>query len=383
MIKTRFILPNINNIFLVLSIIFLPFISFVDFRPPIRPSEILFGFFLAIYILSLLMGLIKYQKSLNIFIGFFILNFIFYLYGLFNVDDQFFDISYQFYGFMKLSLLCICLLFFYFSLRLFNLKQLVNFWVIGFIIFFTIHFFIYFFEERLLYKRAGLFFEGNIAGLYYFISFMIFNIYRKHFSSHKLFVVIFYLALVGIYFSHSTMAFITLSIYFFLNFKDKFILKNFIFLFIILIINFKFIINKFPFLVTDAKLYGFSFTNRLKTINESLDIFKDNIFFGSGFSSFGFVRDSYIQSEIKYNFLASVNNVFFKTLSDVGLIGFLISCIFFWFIIFYDMGKKKFRLFIYILPILFYLNAFPTLYVPFIWVSLAIFKLLVKNSDNY
>ena len=382
MLKARLKLPKINILFVILSIFFLPLISLPDYRIPVRPSEIIFCLFLATYILSLLIGINKYPKSLNIFIGFFFLYFFFYLNGLINVDDQNFNISYPFYGLMKLFLLFICLLLFYFSLKLFKLNQLVNLWTFSFIFFFSLHLSIYLFEERLFIKRSGLFFEGNIAGLYYLISLMIFNIYRKFFSSNKLFVFTFFLAMVGIYFSHSTMAFIALFIYFIMNINQKFLLKNIIFIFIILVVNFKYIVYKIPFLTFTEQVYSFSFANRLKTISESFEIFKENIFFGSGFASFGFVRDNFVDYEISSNKLASVNNVYFNTLSDTGLIGFLITCIFFWFFIFNDMGKKKLKLFILILPILFYLNSFPTLYVPFLWVSLAIFKLLVKNSGN-
>lgn len=366
----------------MLSIFLLPLISLVGFRLPVRPSEIIFCLFLATYFLSLLFGLKKYPKSLNIYLCFFILNLTFYLNGLINVDDQNFDVSYQFYGLMRFFVLSICLLFFYFSLKLLKLNQLVSLWTMSFIFFFLLHFLIYFFEEKLLYKRAGLFFEGNIAGLYYLISLMIFHIYKKFFSSNLIFIFVFFLAIIGIYFSRSTMAFFALFFYFIINFKDKFILKNFLFLLILFFLNFKFIVHKIPFLISNGKeAYSFSFANRLNTISQSFEIFKENILFGSGFASFAFVRDIFIEHEIKYTNLASVNNVYFNTLSDTGVIGFLFSCLFFWFIIFYDMGEKKIRLFVCILPILVYLNAFATIYLPFIWVSLAIFKLLVKNSN--
>ena len=182
------------------------------------------------------------------------------------------------------------------------------------------------------------------------------------------------LSLFGIYMSQSTASIICLSVYFLLFFDKKIII--FIILLSAFILLNQNVLHKLPFFAGD-ELYSNSFNDRVSSLMNAIELYKENPLFGSGVNTYPY----YYSTDSS---IAIVNNIYFETLCEFGIIGFVIFFLFLYLLIFYNF-RYKIQLLLTLFPLLIYLNAFPTIWIPFIFISVVILKKIIiyKHDQKY
>jgi hypothetical protein len=356
---------SINNGILNLSIILCPLMSFIQYRPLVRPTEILFLIFLFFGGWSYL------KKDIFLIVTFISFLFISFLIGLFNIDYSPIQYEYWFFSLGNIFISSICLMIFYFTYKYISLFTLIRLWIIGFFLSFSLHVILFFFSNSDIVSRSGFFFEGNFAGLYYVLSFIIFDKFKILTNRRNFLFTLTLLCLFGIFISQSVAAIICLIVYFLLNINIKKLVYIIPLLFLILF-NLKYL-HKLPFIGKD-NIYSTSYSDRITSINQAIDLFKENSFFGSGINTYTF----YFSNE---NSISIVNNIYFEILCEFGIFGSFIFIFLSYLIIFYKF-RGVIRLILILMPLLIYLNAFPTIWIPFIFISIVILKKLIINYEQ-
>ena len=116
---------KISSLILNASIFFLPVFSFYNFRPSIRPSEILFLIFLITYGFSL------FKNDYKIVLYFIFFNFLFFLFIFFTISNDI-SLGSVVYIFGKYFLLALCVTFFYIFYKYVDLNKAMSIWKISF-----------------------------------------------------------------------------------------------------------------------------------------------------------------------------------------------------------------------------------------------------------
>lgn len=229
--------------------------------------------------------------------------------------------------------------------------------------------------------RCGTFKEGNYAGLFFCLAFIL-SIYIKKY----IFSALIFLSLVP---TVSAMGFASILL-FFMCFCCLYLIKRKKHLYILLIIS---IISILPFFLNTNEDLSFliakfiptnevseyedahnSRNERLNLIRIAANIGVDNPIWGVGLSKFGIHLAHYNKSR-KYNIDTArtyiVNNIYFEILAELGMpawITFLILC---WFILRVSLKDTTGIALSGMIVILFYFMAFPTFSVIYVWVFVA------------
>lgn len=401
----QFDYKSISKFLLYSLIICLPIHSVADYRFLIRPGDIIAILLICSIFFSRNKEFENYYGIYFIFSCYLIFEFICGLlnFNLLNNTDYsaYYSTKYNYnvYAFFKLGLAILSLNILFICKHCFQIKYFLVPFLISFFMAFLFQFYYFFisifnnsFERYFQIYRVGIFFEGNIGGMFYLLSFMIFHkliIKNTLFNRIRYFYYIGYLiSIFSIFLTQSKIAIFSLIVYLLLSIK-WFNLKLFFITSIIIILSFlatEFkskipiysnyyieeleskghgISNLSSVLVVNKNFY--SLKDRLNLIDIGSRMILDNILFGSGFASYPFLIYKYKNSLdflfTRYDFssIQIANNFYIDIFVNGGLFGFIIY-LYFFLKVFHLRNFETISTFI---PILIYLNAFPTPFLPF------------------
>jgi hypothetical protein len=300
-----------------LSLLLMPFLGFGDYRPIIRPTEIIFCLFI-FFNFNKLITLMKTFSAFYLMIGF---NIVFLILGLFYVNEDLWQL-YLPYATGKFFLILICILFFIFSYHFFSTYKLLKMWLIALIFISLAHMSMFFLgEEGSVMKRAGFFFEGNFASLYYILS-----IYIIYFSPFKVRIKFFTFSLIfiGLLISQSTIGILCFILIMLKFIRKKYFLMLLAPLFILLLSNNNLFLKKLGLANTDAN-YLYSFNDRFSLTQVGFDSFLENPLFGHGLATYPFVIDYSSLFATTREFAIS-NNIYIDLFINYGVLGTFIFC---------------------------------------------------------
>jgi O-antigen ligase len=364
------------------SIFFLPHMAFFTNKYNVRPSELFLISFLPFFALKIN---IKITPQFKILAGLFLFNFIYYLYGLNNIDIiTSFEYSYSQHALFKLALSFLCFAYFFIIISCADLDKTLRFWFYGFLFSFFTHVIFFLFSDDLNLKRAGVLYEGNFSALYYLLTLQLifFTLNQKNANLFFIFKQKFLLlaaafTVIGIFMTQSTIGILLLIFNLFVVSLKDFKFKNLLYLagscctfifFFLPDIKEKLFGDTLNYL-TNSRL------DRISLIKTGLNSFNENPFFGTGFSSFSYINpkffDDFMLTFYTFNVPRISNNVYVDLLVDNGLIGTIIFLFMMYFLLF--PKKCTFLYIVFLFSTFVYFNAFPSLYIPFIWCGLALF----------
>lgn len=263
--------------------------------------------------------------------------------------------------------------------------KLMQWWLIGMTIAVGFHVYSYFVSPDPMVRRAGVFTEGNLGGLYYVLSTFVAFEYRR-FGMRRWGLVFAGLALVGILLSASTAAIlvlaITLSTIYVMRARSA-LAKAWRTLLVI-----------GTLVLIGASMYGtgtdfgigeklfdedvtensFSRIDRLTSIDIAIDLFLESPWFGHGLQSYGFLANDRLYGPLLETYDGSFrripNNIYVELAAETGIVGLLLFSRFMVALvrrIAVSPADKNKNVLGAVLAVLCYWLAFPTYSVLFVW----------------
>jgi len=227
------------------------------------------------------------------------------------------------------------------------------------------------------FVRNGTFLEGNFAGLYFLISFIL----AKHFKQKYLLWIL----PVAVISTFSTIAIFSMFIYIlfisFQNYHNSFYAVFLVML--LMVVNHKtngiFFKEQFSEKIGIQPL-ALSTIERSETIKRGLNIFTQNPLFGVGPANYKYYFNHLKNTDfdnsmnIKHrSFIA--NNIYIELLAEYGIFAFLTFFILIW-KLFYNVQKQKlYYLSSGLIVVMIYFVAYPSFSVFFLWFFFAILSL--------
>lgn len=276
--------------------------------------------------------------------------------------------------------------------------QIMRWWLQGLTGAVFLHILTYAITSDTLMQRAGIFNEGNLAGLYYLLSIFVALEYKRQAplsSSSNLFL---FAAILGVLLSRSTAALILatmlLSLQYTLSAASRRKMPARILLLVVLISSIAagvtatgldFGIREKLF-EEDVTAQSLSRIDRLQSIDIAIDLFSENPLLGQGLQAYGFLSNELLSGPLLGAYDGSIrripNNIYAELAAELGLIGlglylgFIVSLIHF---AVKRTGAGRRHWLLGLTGVLLYWNAFPSYSVIFIWVF---FGLIMKSTHS-